>query len=398
MNQPVMTTAPSGSIPLTRRQARDMTEEQWRGFEEGLAAFLSEEREEDEHAEDEAYPAAGVALVTPANEALFLRWAPGHPRAGQWAFPGGSLEDGEDAATAARRECAEEIDVKPGDLALLNRNADHGADYSTFKAAVSGRFVPTLSGEHDAYIWTPLGAPPSPLHPGVEHLLKAGYMNSRRAAADTALAYDRMPKVKTGRSFVLALDRESVRRFDKDGRLHIAETNICKACVSPYKGSEIPRWEELGLDPDRIYQLLRPPEELEKATPTSNGIQLLRKHIPVSAEDHQPWDVAGAIGTSARWEAPFVKNALTVWPALDIEGVESETKVELSPGYWYEPVMESGTFEGQSFDGRMTKIIFNHVTLVETGRQGGDIVVADSLDGLAWHALERALGAIGVGT
>jgi 8-oxo-dGTP pyrophosphatase MutT (NUDIX family) len=195
----------------------------------------------------------------------------------------------------------------------------------------------------------------------------------------------------------LALDRSSVRMIDKDGRLHVEEANICKACVSPYRGKEIPGWDEesqthdLGLDPDRIYMMLRPPEELEKAFATSNGVQLLRKHVPVNADDHKPYDTVGSVGTSARWEDPYVKNALTVWPAADIGGVESKKKVELSPGYHYKPVMRAGTFKGQYYDGKMVDIEFNHVAIVEEGRQGPDVVIGDAPEEVDWMLLEQAI-------
>lgn len=39
--------------------------------------------------------------------------------------------------------------------------------------------------------------------------------------------------------------------------------------------------------------------------------------------------------------------------------------------------MEPGEFEGQPYDGRMTEIQGNHLALVEVGRAGSDVVVAD---------------------
>ena len=39
--------------------------------------------------------------------------------------------------------------------------------------------------------------------------------------------------------------------------------------------------------------------------------------------------------------------------------------------------MESGEYEGQPYDGRMTEIQGNHLALVEVGRAGSDVVVAD---------------------
>jgi hypothetical protein len=198
--------------------------------------------------------------------------------------------------------------------------------------------------------------------------------------------------VGTDSAMRLALDREqSNRTIDAEGRMRVAKANICKACISPYRGEEIPGWEEIGLEKDKIYQLLRPAAELKKAAASSNGIQLLRNHIPVDADDHQPWEVAGSVGTNAKWEDPYVTNSLTIWVARDIEGIESGEKVELSPGYHYEPDMTPGEFEGEHFDGSMTNVVFNHLALVEQGRQGKDIVVGDSVENMQWNAIARAL-------
>jgi hypothetical protein len=76
----------------------------------------------------------------------------------------------------------------------------------------------------------------------------------------------------------IAYDKSSARIKDIDGRLHLHDElqHISKACVSPYAGHEIPGFEELGLEPDKIYQLLRDPVELAKAAPTFNGIPLAK--------------------------------------------------------------------------------------------------------------------------
>ena len=73
---------------------------------------------------------------------------------------------------------------------------------------------------------------------------------------------------------MLAYDR-SVRSYDKEGRLHILITPISKANICPYFGREIPGGFALGLEPDRIYQMLRAPDELAKGAQSSNNIQLL---------------------------------------------------------------------------------------------------------------------------
>jgi hypothetical protein len=163
--------------------------------------------------------------------------------------------------------------------------------------------------------------------------------------AEDELAYESVIRpISETFTAALALDRESVRTKDVDGRLHVVDVPLCRESVDPYKGSEIPGYRKLGLDAEKIYHLWRPADELEKALPTISGVPVLRKHVATSAEDHKSKDTIGAVGTNARWEAPFVIGELVIWPAADIEGIESKEKYNLSPGYRYLPVMEVGNF------------------------------------------------------
>lgn len=194
------------------------------------------------------------------------------------------------------------------------------------------------------------------------------------------------PKGATDSALRLALDRDSVREKRVDGQLVVKRAHITKANVCPYRGEEIPGWEQLGLDRNAIYNLLRDPEELKKAAPTLNGVQLLRKHIPVRAEDHQPYDTVGSLGTDAEYVEDggenYLDNSLFINAADAIEGIESGKKRELSAGYHYTPDMTPGNFRGTPYDGVMRDIVFNHVALVEDGRAGPDVVVGDSMENL----------------
>lgn len=189
----------------------------------------------------------------------------------------------------------------------------------------------------------------------------------------------------------IAFDRDTVRERDLVGRMHVKTSHISKANICPYKGEEIPGWEELGLDPNRIYKLLRDPEELEKAAPTFNGIQLLRAHKPVTIDDHQPYDIVGTTGTDARFEHPYLDNSLYVWTKDGIDLIESDEQKELSCGYHYKADMTPGSYEGEHYDGVMRDIVGNHVALVEDGRAGDDVVVGDSMAEVTWARIEREL-------
>lgn len=177
----------------------------------------------------------------------------------------------------------------------------------------------------------------------------------------------------------LAFDRSSVRSYGKDGHLHVESSNISKANVCPYVGREIPDFDALGLDPDKIYNLLRDPGELAKGAATFSGLPILSKHVPISAAKHRPDLVIGATRT-ASFDAPYLKSGLAIWPGDAIQDVESETKKELSSAYHYRADMTPGTYEGQPYDGVMRDIVGNHVALVKEGRAGADVVVGDSTE------------------
>lgn len=175
----------------------------------------------------------------------------------------------------------------------------------------------------------------------------------------------------------IAQDR-SLRSYDQDGRLHVESSNISKATVNPYYGSEIPNYQQLGLEPKKVYYLLRAPEELEKAAPTFNNLPLLSKHIPVSADEPQKEVIAGTTGSDTVFEDGYLKCSLAVWDAEAIAGIESGEQVELSSAYHYTADMTAGEFEGRHYDGVMRDIVGNHVALVDVGRAGRDVVVSDA--------------------
>lgn len=175
----------------------------------------------------------------------------------------------------------------------------------------------------------------------------------------------------------LALDR-SMRTVDADGRLHIEKSNISKACVNPYMGKEIPGYKELGLDAEKIYNLLRHPDELEKGAASFARLPILSEHVPVTVDTPQPDLVIGAIGSNVSFEAPYLVADLCFWDAASIAGIDSGKVKELSCAYRYVPLMQPGNFEGEDYDGIMTEILGNHLCLVEAGRAGSDVYAADS--------------------
>lgn len=182
---------------------------------------------------------------------------------------------------------------------------------------------------------------------------------------------------------LLALDeaivKESVRKRDKNGYLHVGVSNLTCDQVAPYYGREIPHWKDQKLDPERIYYGWRNAEELEKALPTFNGVPLLIKHKFDSAKKPNTELRVGTVGTSAQWKAPFITNALSVWNEDAIKAIEDGSLRDLSCGYTYEPDFTAGTTpDGIAYDFVMRNIACNHVALVQNGR-ASDCYVGDSL-------------------
>lgn len=172
---------------------------------------------------------------------------------------------------------------------------------------------------------------------------------------------------------------KSVRAVDADGRLHVATTHISKANVCEYYGSEIPDWQGLGLDAQKLYKMWRNPQELEKGASTFARLPVLSEHVPVTVDAPRPDLVVGAIGSDVEFDGTYLNADISVWDKSAIAGIETETVKELSCAYRYVPVMTAGvTPDGVEYDGVMTQIRGNHLALVEQGRAGSDVVVADS--------------------
>lgn len=175
-----------------------------------------------------------------------------------------------------------------------------------------------------------------------------------------------------------AMDESENRYTDNNGHLIVKRTVITKAAVNPYRGSEIPNSEQLGLDPNKIYYLLRCPVELERGMSTFSAIQLLLRHIPVDAKQPQKESTVGAIGSEFEMDDDGrVWGMLRVHDQEGIDYIQSGKMQELSAGYAYTPDMTAGVYNEEHYDGVMRNIQGNHVAIVERGRIGRDAIVAD---------------------
>lgn len=314
--------------------------------------------------------AAGVLLERKDGRIFLVKRSGSGDHAGEWALPGGSVERGEEVQGAAARELAEEtgIIVHPSTLELLHTDTGGDVDFVTYRHEVTGKEAITLNEESSASGWFERHNLPGPLHPQCARMLTAGAQV--RGLLDTN---------------TVAMDKESVRSVDDFGRMHVEMTHISKACVNPYYGKEIPKWQELGLQPERVYYLLRDPVELAKSVPTWNKIPLLITHIGHSADNPVKEYIVGTTGESTVFNPPYLDNSLCLWDNTAIAGVETKKQRELSCSYAYRADMTPGEYEGARYDGVMRDIVGNHVAIVKRARVGSDVLVGDKAMANDWN-------------
>lgn len=172
--------------------------------------------------------------------------------------------------------------------------------------------------------------------------------------------------------------KNSNREKDANGFLHVKNCHCTKVQIAQYLGSEISN----DLIPDKVYNVFRPEEELNKAETIQslNGVPLQLEHHDDTAEKPAQYTRIGATGTDAIFEFPYLSNSLHFFNQKAIDLIESGEKCELSIGYDCEIHKESGEYEGQPYDFVQRNIKIQHVALVECGRAGADVKVSDSKD------------------
>lgn len=101
-----------------------------------------------------------AAVVDVRGKVLLLRRPPDDARGGEWEFPGGKVDPGEDLMTALRREVIEETGLTISSVgrylgsfdyvtAVGRHNRQHTWSVAVFADA------PVVLTEHDAHSWVP---------------------------------------------------------------------------------------------------------------------------------------------------------------------------------------------------------------------------------------------------
>lgn len=156
---------------------------------------------------------------------------------------------------------------------------------------------------------------------------------------------------------------------------YIKSNPITKAGVFPYLGKQI----DPSLEPDKIYMVLRPSDEIEKAQETFKLLPLTDEHEMLGA-DFTPAEEKGIHGVTGE-ETIFKDGTLYTPIKIYSEYLKDEIeggKKELSAGYFCKYDLTSGEYEGEHYDAIQRDLRGNHIALVENGRMGHDVRVMDS--------------------
>lgn len=168
------------------------------------------------------------------------------------------------------------------------------------------------------------------------------------------------------------------KQVDHNDFWYIPDNPLSKAGVFPYLGKQI----SSELEPDKIYQVYRPAEEL-LSEETINSFKLLPivdDHTMLGTEPGMmPAEEKGVHGTSGSdvyGKDGKLYGDLKIYSETLKDEIEAGKK-ELSMGYFCDYELTPGTFGGQHYDAVQRNIRGNHIALVEEGRMGPDVRVMD---------------------
>ena len=174
------------------------------------------------------------------------------------------------------------------------------------------------------------------------------------------------------------MQAQDKKEIDHNDYWYIKDNPLSKVGVFPYLGRQIS--EEL--EPDKIYQVLRPEEELNTEE-TLNSFKL----VPI-VDDHtmlgtkpgmmpaEEKGVHGVIGDDVYFKDGIIYGDLKIFSESLKEEIENGKK-ELSMGYFCDYELKNGEYEGVPYQAVQRNLRINHVALVDEGRMGADVRVMD---------------------
>lgn len=167
--------------------------------------------------------------------------------------------------------------------------------------------------------------------------------------------------------------------IDMNGWKEIKDNPLSCVGVFPYMGRDIPG----APDPEAIYYVLRPEEELSdpaciesfKLLPWVDDHTVLGAgYVPAEQKG-----IHGTIGESVYYKDGYLRGNIKIFSSM-LEQLIASGKKDLSCGYRCIYEYAPGTYNGQAYQYIQRKIRGNHLALVEEGRMGPSVCVLDGLD------------------
>ena len=176
---------------------------------------------------------------------------------------------------------------------------------------------------------------------------------------------------------------DTAREYDDNGWAEIKGNPISKVGVFPYLGSQIDNSDTSPFEPNEVYNVYRPEEELNNPE-TIASFKLLPwtdDHAMLGREDAgltsaEKKGVHGVIGEDVFFEDGYLKGNLKVF-SNKLADLINTGKKELSIGYRCLYDIASGVYDGTHYDAIQRNIRGNHLALVDEGRAGSDVAVLD---------------------
>lgn len=168
-------------------------------------------------------------------------------------------------------------------------------------------------------------------------------------------------------------------RIDINGWKERRDNPLSCVGVYPYMGRDIPGAE----DPNKIYHVLRPEEELADPACIESFklIPWVDEHT-LLGEDHTPAEMKGlhgVIGEDVYYADGFLRGNLKVF-SESMGALIDSGKRELSCGYRCRYEYAPGVYNGVAYDYVQRSIRGNHIALVREGRMGPAVCVLDGVD------------------
>jgi len=169
------------------------------------------------------------------------------------------------------------------------------------------------------------------------------------------------------------------REYDTNGWFEVKDNPLSMVGVFPYSGRSI----DPAADPDRVYMVYRPAEELgtNDCIDSFKLIPWIDNHVMLGSEDagltpSEQKGVQGVIGQDVYFDGDVLKGNIKVFSEA-MANLIANGKKELSCGYRCRYEYAPGSYNGIDYDYVQRDIRGNHLALVENGRMGPDVAVLD---------------------